>query len=330
MTSKRSRGPLLAALAVLTSLCVCAIAVATLWVVGPAPRCALPEQGQAEAGWSARTLVSGGLERCYYLYVPPDYDPAQPAPLVMSLHGYVLNASSHAALSGWHKLAGQEGFLVAYPQGSKLPRRWNSGAIWGNSDVDDVQFLLDLLDDLSALAAVDPSRVYVNGYSNGGGMSLRAGCELAGKIAAVGSVAGAVVDTEDCNPSRPMPVMAFHGTADPIVPYEGGNMQAGLLAWSAGLVSAPTYFVGAEDWVAAWAEGNACEPTPEAIAPQGDVRGVRYTGCDQGAEVILYTIEDGGHTWPGGLPIPGLGKTSRDIDATEELWRFFQQYRLED
>ena len=127
-----------------------------------------------------------------------------------------------------------------------------------------------------------------------------------------------------------MPVMAFHGTADPIVPYEGGVLHPSPLAWAAGLVSAPTYFVGAEDWVATWAEGNDCDPSPEGIAPHGDVRGVRYTGCDQGAEVILYTIEDGGHTWPGGLPIPGLGKTSRDIDATEELWRFFQQYRLED
>ncbi len=89
---------------------------------------------------------------------------------------------------------------------------------------------------------------------------------------------------------------------------------------------APTHFLGAEEWTARWAEGNGCMPEPESIPPQGDVRGVQYTPCNQGADVILYTIEDGGHTWPGGVPIPIVGKTSKAIDATEEMWRFFQAY----
>jgi polyhydroxybutyrate depolymerase len=122
--------------------------------------------------------------------------------------------------------------------------------------------------------------------------------------------------------------MAFHGTADPIVPYEGGPMQSQLLRWGAGFTNAPEVFVGAEDWVAAWAQGNGCDPTSEAIPPSGDVSGARYGGCADDATVVLYTIEDGGHTWPGGWPIPGVGKTSQDIDATDELWKFFQTYRL--
>lgn len=88
--------------------------------------------------------------------------------------------------------------------------------------------------------------------------------------------------------------------------------------------------MGAEDWVAAWAEGNGCDPTPEVIPSQGDTSGVRYVGCDEDAAVILYTIDGGGHTWPSGWSIPGVGKTSQDIDATAELWQFFQAYRLED
>ena len=308
---------------------VVAVVAGTYWMVGSAVRCVFPEQSAVEAGWAARTLVSGGQERCYYVYAPPGYDPDQPPPVVFSFHGFLSNPESQALISGWHKLAEQEGFLVAYPQGQKFPQRWDSGDSWGDSDVDDVEFFRDMLDDLSSVAAVDHSRVYVNGFSNGGGMTVRLGCEVADLMAAMGTVAAAVVSMEDCGPGRPVPLMAFHGTTDPLVPYEGDEMQGWLLRWAAGVTNAPTYFVGAEDWVATWEEGNGCDPTPEIILPQGDASGKRYADCDEEAGVILYTIDGGGHAWPGGWPIPFVGKTSKDIDATEELWQFFQGYRLE-
>jgi polyhydroxybutyrate depolymerase len=292
-------------------------------------QCTTPAQGPAQTGWSARTVVSDGRLRCYHLYLPPGYDPAQPAPVVVSLHGFVLNPDTQAAISGWHELADREGFLVVYVQGTSYPRRWNAGSTWGAGDVDDVQFLRDLLEDLAALAEVDRSRVYVNGFSNGGGMSVRAGCDAAETVAAIGSVAGAVVDTATCSPSRPVPAIVFHGTADWIVPYEGGLIQVLPLRYAADLVRAPSYFVGVEDWVAALAGINGCEPTAEILPPQGDVLGRRYRSCDQDAELILYTIEGGGHQWPGGTTIPGAGKNTTYIDATEEMWRFFQRYRLE-
>ena len=160
-------------------------------------------------------------------------------------------------------------------------------------------------------------------------MTVRIGCEAADLVAAMGSVAGAVVSMEDCNPSRPVPVMAFHGTADPVVNYEGGDMRGWLLRWAAGVTNAPTYFVGAEDWVTTWAEGNGCDLAPESIPPQGDASGARYVECDGDAAVVFYTINGGGHAWPGGWPIPLVGKTSKDIDATTELWAFLQQYTLE-
>lgn len=329
MISKNRRGCLIAVVAVLMLLCLAAVAVGAIWATGPSLKCTAPDQGPAQTGWSARTLQSGGRERCYHLYIPPDYDPARPAPVVFSLHGFVLNPDTQAAISRWHRLANQEGFVVVYPQGTGYPRRWNAGASWGAGEIDDVQFIRNLLDDLSTLTSVDRSRVYVNGFSNGGGMSVRIGCDAADMVAAIGSVAGAVVDMSACNPSRPVPVMAFHGTADWVVPYEGGPMDLAPLRLGADLTQGPSYFVGAEEWVAGWAGLNGCTPSAEALPQQGDVVGKHYTGCDEDADVVFYTIEDGGHQWPGGGTIHGAGKNTMEIDATEEMWQFFQNYSLE-
>jgi polyhydroxybutyrate depolymerase len=329
MITKRRRGLLIAVVVLVLFFCFIAAAAGAFWATGPSLQCELAAQGEAPAGWSAHTLVSGGRLRCYHLYVPPGYDPAQPAPLVVSMHGYVLNPDTQAAISGWHELADREGFVVAYPQGTAYPRRWNAGDTWSAREVDDVQFFRDLVDDISAQAAVDRSRVYANGFSNGGGMSVRIACDAADAVAAIGSAAGAVVDMAACDPSRPVPAMAFHGTADWIVPYEGGLIRVLPLRYVAGIFRAPSYFVGAEEWVDTLAGLNGCDPTPEMLPPQGDVQGRRYTGCDQEADVILYTIEDGGHQWPGGGTIHGAGKNTTLIDATEEMWQFFQRYRLE-
>ena len=134
---------------------------------------------------------------------------------------------------------------------------------------------------------------------------------------------------QDCTPSRPVPAMVFHGTDDPVVLFEGGEVEYLPLLWLAAVLDAEPVFVGA-NWVANWAETNGCEPTPEAIEAPGSVEGVRYTGCQDGADVIFYKVGGAGHTWPGGWPIPGgLGKTNKDIDATEEMWRFFQGYSME-
>lgn len=301
----------------------------TYFEVGPEVRCLLPEEGLAEAGWSARTVRTSGQERCYFLYTPPSLNNTQPSPLVVSYHGFLSNPNSHALITKWHEFASEEGFIVAYPQGTKFPQRWNAGQTWGAKNVNDVEFFNDLLEDVTAISSVDLNRVFVNGFSNGGGLSVRLACDAADKIAAIGSVAGAVVDLQDCNPSRPMPIMAFHGTADPIVNYYGKGMQSALLRRAADLTDAPKEFLGAEDWTSRWAEYNGCDQNVESLATQGDVSGIRYTGCDNDALIYLYTIDGGGHSWPGGWAIPFVGKTSSDIDATKELWGFFQNYQLD-
>jgi polyhydroxybutyrate depolymerase len=328
MALRHRRGLVLAVLGIL--VVACAVAAGTFWAVGPSQSCRYSAQGPAQPGWSARTVVSSELERCYHLYVPRGYDPSEPVPVVLSLHGFLSNPNSHGQISLWHKLADREGFLVVYPEGTSFPQRWNAHSHWTAAGVDDVQFFRDILDDVSAVAAVDRSRVYVNGLSNGGGMTARIGCEASDEAAAIGTVAGAVVDMEHCSPSRPVPLMAFHGTDDPIVPYEGGPPRGEALQQGAELTGAPPALLGAADWTADWAERNGCAPAARVLPPQGDARGIRYTECDAGAEAIFYTIDGGGHTWPGGTPIPIVGKTSRDIDATEEMWKFFQEFHLDE
>jgi polyhydroxybutyrate depolymerase len=250
--------------------------------------------------------------------------------LVLSFHGFLLNPDTQAVITRWHELADLEGFLVAYPQGTGWPRRWNSGETWGAVDISDTGFLRDMIDDVAGLAAVDRTRVYANGFSNGGGISVYIGCNAADMVAAIGSVAGAVVSKEECQPDRPVPVMAFHGTEDWIVPYQGGPMEVAPLRLAAGIVDGPSEFVAAQDWAAAFAGLNGCDPLPEAIPPVEDVVGQRYRNCDDGAQVILYTIDGGGHQWPGGGTIPGAGHNTMAIDATQEMWSFFEGYRLGD
>jgi polyhydroxybutyrate depolymerase len=218
----------------------------------------------------------------------------------------------------WHILAETANFVVVYPQGTSFPTRWNAGrfGIAGDDSADDVQFFRDLITDLSRTLCIDPERIFVNGLSNGGGMANRLGCELADRIAAIGGVSGAYSDIPGgCKPSRPVPVIAFHGTADRIVPIDG----------SPGIGLPPI-----KDWAAGWAARNGCNAPPATIPAKGEVGGLRYTGCKDSAEVIYYIIETGGHTWPGGPPFPfGIGgKVTKDIDATTTMWEFFKAHPL--
>ena len=269
-------------------------------------------------GVSENTLLSGGLERYYITYVPSGYDPSEPAALVLTLHGFGGNAAQQEQYSGWDEIAERENFIVVHPQGTQFPRRWhgyrNDVYYMRNQGADDVQFFRDLLDRLNADYCIDPARVYVNGLSNGGGMTYRLACELADRFAAVGIVAGAIADDESCAPARPVPVMVFHGMGDPVVDYEGSEDLTGV-----------------EDWVENWAERNQCDAAPEALPVQGDVRGIVYPNCADNADVILYTIDEGGHTWPGSEPLlPMLiGPTTQDIHASEALWQFFVEHPME-
>ena len=271
-------------------------------------------------GQSSHEIDWQGTTRHYRLYIPASYDPAQPVPLVLSLHGFASNPGQQEMFSQWNMVADVEGFIVAYPQGTGFPLRWNSGLFTEGTDgVDDVAFLSDLIDQLVDTYCLDGTRVYINGLSNGAGMSHRFACAMADRVAAFGGVAGAYNTFEGgCEPSRPVPAMLFHGTEDPIVPY-GGNEGQG--------------FSPIADFAADWAERNGCDPAAVVIDDlEGAVSGVRYTGCDEDANVVFYTIDGGGHTWPGGEAIPAFiaGTTSDDISASETMWAFFEQHALDE
>lgn len=269
------------------------------------------------------TMVSSGMKRHYLLYVPDSYDPSTPAALVVSLHGFAQWPAHQSQLTGWTDLADEYGFIVVHPSGQGFPRRWRiRGLAGGGSDPAlDVTFLSELIDKLKSEYNIDPARIYVNGLSNGGGMSVLLSCELSERIAAVGSVAGAYASPwSECRATRPVPAIVFHGTADPIVPYLGGAAHDPGFD----LPSIP-------EWVAELADHNGCGSAPVELPVQGEVSGVRYEGCDQGAEVVFYTIAGGGHSWPGGGYLPQflVGHTTQDIDATRVMWEFFQRHPLE-
>lgn len=277
-------------------------------------------RGRLPAGVTRHTLTVDGRERAYLLYTPPSYDHTTLAPLVVSIHGFASGPVNQMEVSQWNQVAEEHGFLVAYPEGTGFPKRWNTSGVVSDNAADDLAFLSTLIETIAQQHAVDPQRIYVNGLSNGGGMSNTLACLWPEKIAAIGGVAGAyTAPAGGCNPTRPVPVIAFHGTADRIVPYEGG--QAGPSGW---------VFPAVPDWAAAWAERNGCDAPPETLPAQGEVSGVRYTGCTNDADVVFYTVDGGGHNWPGGgrLPEAIVGHMTEDIDASAAMWDFFQQHTL--
>jgi polyhydroxybutyrate depolymerase len=224
----------------------------------------------------------------------------------MNFHGFDSNADEQEARSQITPPADDAGVVTLHAWG--VGKSWNGGACCGeaaSSGVDDVGFVSALLDEVIGHACIDPRRVYAMGFSNGAFLSHRLGCELSRRVAAVGSVAG-VMGIPTCVPARPVPVIAFHGTADHTIAYAG---DAG--------------FMGVEDTMQGWAARDGCGTTGEVSYQRGDATCRRFAGCPAGVDVELCTIADGGHTWPGGLPIPSLGKTSGDISASGRMVEFF-------
>jgi len=255
---------------------------------------------------SVLTIESGGRTRVANVHVPASYDSTVATPVVLNFHGYSSTANQQAALSRMISKSETEGFIVVHATGVGALNSWNGGACCGTAasqDVDDVAFVSDLIDALAVDLCVDPARIYATGLSNGGFLSHRLACELSDRIAAIASVAG-VIGIDTCAPTRPMPVMHFHGTSDGVVPYNGNALIG---------------YIPVAEVYDRWAEHNSCTGE-ETTFDEGDASCVSGTGCAAGGAITLCTITGGGHTWPGG--IGGVG-TSTDISATDEMWDFF-------
>jgi polyhydroxybutyrate depolymerase len=277
-------------------------------------------------GDHVRSLTIGNLARSYAVHVPPTYDPGRPTPVVLALHAAAMNGASMARFCGLNETADRAGFVVVYPNGTGSTPfflYWDAGGVRGRPS-DDVGFVAKLLDDLATVVHVDPRRVYATGMSNGAMMCYRLAAELSDRIAAIAPVAGTMA-IETFRPRRPVPVLHFHGTKDGLVLFGGPDER----------IPENLKFLSVDASIRAWAEADGCPETPAVFeVPDLVEDGTRvlrksYGPGRGGAEVILYIIEGGGHTWPGREPrIPYLGRSTRDIAANDLIWEFFQKHAL--
>jgi polyhydroxybutyrate depolymerase len=264
-------------------------------------------------------ILSSGQLREYLLYVPSSYDSTTPTPLVISMHGAAMWGAAQQETSRWNEVAERHGFIVVYPSGTGFPKVWHASEP-GAGLTADVRFISELIDTLMATYNLDPERIYANGLSNGGGMAFVLSCTLSDRIAAVGMVASALfLPWSWCTDRRAVPMIAFHGTADRITPYRGGT------SWVA-----PNPFADIPKWTANWARRNRCAPDPVESVVATDVTRLEYTDCADDATVLLYTVIEGGHTWPGGMPPPEwfTGSTSNSVHASSQMWAFFREHQL--
>jgi len=267
-----------------------------------------------------RAIVSSGVERDVLLHVPTGLDSTQRVPLVLSLHGGLNWPAFQRTLTRWNAVADSHGFIVAYPAGrGPALKSWFMRGHERPMEMPDVRFIADLIDTLVASHRVDRARVYVSGVSNGGAMAMVLSCTLSDRIAAVGLVATApFLPAEWCRDSTPVPMIAFHGTEDPMVPYEGTPSDAWL------------HLPSVSEWVERWSRRNRCRGASAESRVASDVRRRVYDACTGGAAVELYTIEGGGHTWPGGLARLEwlVGRTTASVSASGLMWEFFRRYSL--
>jgi polyhydroxybutyrate depolymerase len=292
-----------------------------------APACS--DRGAKSPEARCESLAFGGRERTYRLYVPARL--ASSAPLLVVLHGGGGGGAGMEALTerGFNRRADETGVLVVYPDG--VDHGWNDGrhdlktrAV--RESVDDVGFLRELVAALERRYPVDHGRVFVTGISNGGMMTLRLACDATDVFAGFVAVAASLgEDTAGgCQPAVARPVALIDGTEDPLVPFIGGEVRV-LGAHRGRVVGAEATFAAFRGF--AGCTGVEAEPALDRITDDGTVLVVRRgIGCRGGTRVVLYEVQGGGHAWPGGLRYARewlIGRVSRELDATDETWRFF-------
>lgn len=286
-----------------------------------APGAACTLARPAAAGETEQTITVNGQERRHLLYVPTSYDPARQQPLVVSLHGSGSTPEEQRDYTQWNVFAEANQFVVVYPAAADATNRtflsFRFSGLTKQENLEDVRYIAALLDELEATLCIDPDRVYVNGFSAGGVMSLFLACRLPERFAAAGAVSAPfwteLVDPAWCPPGDGLPTIAFQGTDDRVVDMGGGSFPFDLT------------YLGYAQWLALWAERNGCSPLPARAEMAPGVSEARYGACAPAAPLLAYTIEGGGHAWPGGSPLQdfSLGETTTEIVATEAMWTFF-------
>ncbi|MGN9844906.1 alpha/beta hydrolase family esterase [Nonomuraea sp. H19] len=253
------------------------------------------------------TVTHGGLQRRFLLSVP---DGSGPHPVVLDLHGLGSSAARQSAYSRLAEIGARRGYIVATPQAAEGRMGWTLPHTGGP---DDTGFLAALLDRLEQGLCVDPRREFAAGMSYGAGMAAALVCALDGRLAGIAAVAGVNI-VRPCAEAKATTIVAFHGTADRIVPYRGGHplrdATGELRALADLVVLAPV-----QDVMDTWAHRLGCSgPSTKNISEQVRLR--NWKSCPGHATLRLYTVDGGGHTWPGPIEVSWLGITARDLDAT--------------
>lgn len=271
---------------------------------------------------TTETTVVGGVTRTYKLYVPAIYTQGTAVPLIFNFHGYGSNSAEQEAYGDFRPIADTANFILVHPQGLSVngSTGWNNFGLPANAQAD-IQFVEQMITEISSEYSINSNRIYSTGMSNGGFMSNDLACFLSNRFAAIASVTGGMTTLHKnaCNPSHPVPMMQIHGTTDAVVPYIGGGAGS---------------FLHVDSLVKFWRNFNQCNANPiftglPDIVTSDNCTAEHYVWKNglQGSSVELYKIINGGHTWPGAI-FPVNGNTNQDFKASNEIWRFFRQYSL--
>jgi len=269
------------------------------------------------AGQSTVHIASGGLDRDYILYVPRSYRGTTAVPVIFNFHGYGSTPAQQMGYGDFRPLAERDDFLIVAPEGENAPigRHWNASQLPGQPD--DVAFTFSILDSIEKDFCVDAHRVFSTGMSDGGAMTSLLACVGSNRLAAFGPVA-VLFYTPACSSARSIPIAAFMGDADPVVPFNGGRINC---CDHSTVLSVPAS-------MARWAAHDGCAAQAHETKPSSEVTLREWTRCKAPGAVRFYIINGGGHTWPGSVDVPFLGKTTHQINATDVLWAFFQAHPL--
>ncbi len=279
------------------------------------------QSAHASTPWSGLvdyTITVGGYQRAYHVHLPVSYTGTTALPLVVALHASHNSGSGMAGLTNFNDVADSYGVIAAYPDA--LKGVWNTD---GSAPQDDFAFISAMIQQMQSDFAVNAHQVYAMGFSNGATFTEELGCTLSSQFAAVASVSGHMPSSYPCPLAHPMPLITFHGTADTIYTYAGwGSTKYG------------PRLMGAVDAENTWASLSSCiapavtTDLPNIVLTDGTTEQLTVIGgCSGRVQMQLYTIINGGHTWPGGTLLSWLGLTSTDISASTLIWQFFAQYQ---
>jgi len=298
--------------------------VVIILVLSLFPGC-VKESGLSKGITTEESIEYDGLIRTYRLYIPSSYN-STPTPLVIVLHFGGGNAVIIEQVTEMTEKAEQEGFIVVYPNGTGRAENrfltWNAGFCCGYAvehSIDDVGFIGALIEHLQEELVIDASRIYVTGFCNGAALTYRIGAELSDIVAAIAPVAGSIGEVTDSvwripEPANPVSVIIFHGVHDGYIPYEGGVTKNGARVASVA------------QSVSFWVEHNNCDSVPEKTVSESGNIAVDTYSQNNGTEVVLYTILNGGHAWPGGKKFRGGDEPTQEISATDIIWEFFENH----